>query len=83
MRTKPGAKLTSCLVDGNRILLAGLFSGVSPSSLDHAVIPGMTMRLFLLSYGEGVLGVELDDIDKSPGDLGQLTAVASTFQFAH
>lgn len=80
LRTKSGGNLTKCTVGGQEIVLAGLFSGVAPSSLDHAVIPGMTMRLFLLSSGGKVLGIELDDIDKASGDLAQLTAVARTLE---
>jgi len=38
LRTKPGATLSTCTVDGQRLRLAGLFSGVSPSSLDHAEV---------------------------------------------
>ena len=81
LRTKPGAKLTSCTVGGQEIIVAGLFSGVAPSSLDHAVIPGMTMRLFLLSSAGNVLGIELDDIDQAPGGLDQLTATARRLEF--
>lgn len=81
LRTAPRTSLTSCTVNGQRIELAGLFSGVAPSALDHAVIPGMTMRLFLLARERQVLGIELDDIDRAPGNLADLTAVARDITF--
>lgn len=80
LRTKQGS-LVACTVDGQQLRLAGIFSGVSPSSLDHAVIPGMTMRLMLLSSARKVLVVELDDIDDAPGGLASLTAVARNLKF--
>jgi hypothetical protein len=81
LRTKPGAKLDSCTDQGHRIKLAGLFTGQSPSSLDHAVIPGMTMRLIMLAASGNVLLVELDDIDDAPVRLTTLTAVARQLRF--
>jgi hypothetical protein len=81
LRTKPGARLSTCTVDSQRLRLAGIFTGLPPSSLDHAVVPGMTMRLFLLAWAHQVLAVELDDIDEAPGDLASLTAVARTLHF--
>lgn len=81
LRTKPGARLTSCTDGGQRIKLAGLFTGQSPSSLDHAVIPNMTMRLIMLASAGKVLLVELDDIDDAPVGLTTLTAVARRLEF--
>ncbi len=82
LRSKPAADQSFCIIDGKQIDVAGLFSGVPPSSLDHAVIPGMTMRLYLLAFGGKVLGIELDDIDSAPGDLAQLSSVATSLKFA-
>ncbi len=81
LRTKPGTKLDSCTDQGHRIKLAGLFTGQSPSSLVHAVIPGMTMRLIMLAAAGKVLLVELDDIDDAPVGLTTLTAVARRLEF--
>jgi len=82
LRTKPGAKLETCAgAPGVELGLAGITTGVSPSDFDHAVIPGMTMRVFLLGHDDQVLMVELDDIDDAPGDLARLTAVARTIDF--
>jgi hypothetical protein len=83
LRTKPGAKLDSCTDQGHRIKLAGLLTGQSPSSLDHAVIPGMTMRLIMLGTASQILLVELDDIDDAPVGLTTLTAVARKIEFFH
>lgn len=89
LRTRAGVKPTSCVENGRRIELAGLFSGVRPTFLDHTVTPGMTMRLYLLGYDAHalgpvrghVLGVELDDVDAAPGDLDRLTRVAKGLVF--
>jgi hypothetical protein len=70
-----------CTVDGQRLALAGEFNGLSPSSLNHAVIPGMTMRMIMLSSAGNVLLVEIDDIDKAPVGLPALTAVARQMRF--
>jgi hypothetical protein len=40
-----------------------LITGVSPSALDHAIIPRpMKMRLYLLSHDGGTLAIEVDDL---------------------
>jgi hypothetical protein len=83
LRTKPGAKLEQCTAaPGVQLGLAGITTGLPPSEFDHAVIPGMTMRVFLLAHMGKVLLVELDDIHAAPGDLAGLTAVARGFQFS-
>ncbi len=81
MRTRPGARLDSCIDSGQKVELAGLFSGLTPSSLDHAVVRGVTMRLNLLAYKHGVLAIEIDDIDRAPARLQELTDVARQFRF--
>lgn len=81
LRYRPGTELAHCRDGGQVLEFAGLFSGRTPSSLDHAVVPGMTMRLLLLGYDDAVLGVELDDIDKAPGGLTELNQVARHFVF--
>ena len=81
LRTRPGAKLESCTDAGQPVEIAGLFTGLSPSSLDHGVIPGMTMRMILLGADDGVLLIEIDDIDAAPVGLPALTAVANQFRF--
>jgi hypothetical protein len=81
LRTRPGARLESCTDSGQKVEVAGLFSGLDPSSLDHGVVPGMTMRLDLLAYKQGVLAIEIDDIDRAPATMQELTAVARQFRF--
>ncbi len=81
MRTKPGSKLDVCTVEGQRLALAGEFNGLAPSSLQHAVIPGMTMRMIMLNSAGNVLLVEIDDIDNAPLALPALTAVARQMRF--
>jgi hypothetical protein len=81
LRIKAGTKHPSCIDDGKRLGMSGLFGGLPPSDFAHNVPKYSTMRLFMLSRDGGVLGIELDDIDKAPGDLDQLTAVARMLQF--
>ena len=45
MRIKPGTKPDVCHVNGETLKLGGELMGVSPSSLGHAVIRGMTIRM--------------------------------------
>jgi hypothetical protein len=82
VRTQPGAELPSCTDSGTSVSVFVLFSGVSPSSLDHGVVPDMTMRLYMLDYNGGVLMIEISDIDSAPGDLAGLSAVAEQLQFS-
>jgi hypothetical protein len=82
VRARPGASLPTCHAGGDDVTVALLFSGLAPSSLDHGVIHGMTMRLYLLRFHGGILAVELDDIDRAPGTLGDLSAVAEGLRFA-
>lgn len=81
LRTRPGSKLIPCTFEGQRFPIAGPFMGVPPTHLEHAVIPGMTMRLFLLSYQGRVLVIELSDIDAAPTSMATLTRVARSLEF--
>ncbi len=81
MRTRPDAVLPSCHEGPQEVSVAGLFTGLPPSSLDHGTIPRMTMRLYLLAYGGGVLAIEVDDIDDAPGDLDTMSDVVRDFEF--
>jgi hypothetical protein len=79
---RPSATLPTCRDGSASVTVEVLFSGVPPSSLDHGVIPRMTMRLYLLSYQRGILAIELDDIHEAPGNLASLSAVAERIRFA-
>lgn len=82
LRTRPGAEMETCTAaPGVHLELAGITTGLPPSEFDHAVIPGMTMRVFLLAHDGRVLLIELDDIYEAPGDLFSLTTVARGFRF--
>jgi hypothetical protein len=81
VRSQPGAVLPSCTDNGNVVSVFVLFSGKSPSSLDHGVVPDMTMRLYLLDYSGGVLAIELSDIDAAPVTADEMSEVAEQFQF--
>ena len=81
VRARPGARLPTCVDNGTRVTVALLISGVSPSGLDHGIIAGMTMRLYLLDTGSQVLAIELDDIDEAPGNLASLVAAVKALRF--
>jgi hypothetical protein len=81
VRRKPGARLPTCREGGDSVTVFLLFSGVPPSSLDHGVIIGMTMRLYLLSHHGQVLAVEVDDLDRAPGKLADYSAVVERLRF--
>src|SRR5436305_13161512 len=81
VRVRPGARLPTCVDGTNRVTVFLLFIGLAPSSLDHGVIAGMTMRLYLLARGGATLAIEVDDIDRAPVDLARLAAVAESLQF--
>jgi hypothetical protein len=81
LRADREAPLTTCTVDGRTFAFTAPFSGRPPTFLDHAVAPGRTMRLYLLAYRRGVLGVELTDVDSAGGGLADLEAVTRTLHF--
>ncbi len=82
VRARPGAHLPVCHVSGDTFSVALLFSGLAPSSLDHGVSRGMTMRLYLLRSQHNLLAIEIDDIDHAPGTVAGLSRVAERFHFA-
>lgn len=76
-----GAAIPTCVDGGVEVTVALLFSGVTPSSLDHGVIFGLAMRLYLLTYADGILAVEVDDIASAPGTLDDYAAVVEGLAF--
>jgi hypothetical protein len=79
---RPGAKLPRCQ-DGEKVIRpAGLFSGTEGSEVAHSMVPGVTMRLYLLEDQGRVLGIEVSDVADAPASLDELTAVAESLQFA-
>lgn len=81
VRVEKGAKLPSCSDGGNTVSVFVLISGRTPSALDHGVIDGMTMRLYLLAYNSGTLCIELDDIDAAPTTMEAMAGVAEKLRF--
>ena len=84
VRTTEGATLPSCtdLETGDQITAFLLIVGARPSDLAHSVVPGMTIRLYLLDYGGRALAIEVDDIDAAPATLHQLSTVVDGFTFS-
>ena len=83
LKLKPGVRVPHCIDDlsGNPVRVLPILTGVPPSSLDHGLIPHLTMRLYLLTYRKSILGIELDDVAKAPGSLVSLSAVAEKLLF--
>jgi len=53
----------------------------SPDQLDHTLAPGMyVMRLYLLHYKSGTLGIEIDDV-RDDARLADYDRVVHTFRF--
>jgi hypothetical protein len=55
------------------------FVGLPPSEFEHGLIPGLTIRLYLLGFRSGTLAVEIDDVG-SP-DLTTSDRMVQSFQF--
>ena len=51
----------TCFYAPGGLPVVPMFRGVEPSSLDHAMAPGLTMRLYLLDRPLGTLAIEVDD----------------------
>lgn len=51
--------------------------GVDPSSLAHAVIPGYSLRLYLLDHADGILAIEIADAPNGGSDSTDWFADAS------
>jgi hypothetical protein len=54
----------SCPPFGDNGHAVPLILGIPPSSLDHAIVDGLTMRLYLLAYDGGSLAIEVDDLHR-------------------
>lgn len=57
-----------------------LILGVPPSSLDHAIVSGLTMRLYLLAHNGGTLAIEVDDV-KNGRNLAEYSELIRHFDF--
>jgi len=64
----------------NGVPVVAMMPGSAPSGLDHNVVPGQVTRLYLLSYLDNVLAIEVVDIADA-GHVDVLTAVVETFAF--
>lgn len=79
---RPGAVLPTCRDGSVSVTVDVLFKGLPPSTLDHGVVAGMTMRLHMLAFNGGILAVEVDDVHAAPGDLPYLSEVVGHLAFA-
>jgi hypothetical protein len=57
-----------------------LIGGVPPSGLDHPLVPGLTMRLYLLARDDTTLAVEIDDFAQG-AHLDAYSKVVETMRF--
>jgi hypothetical protein len=55
--------------------------GLSPSSLDHGLIPGLTWRLYLLAFRDGTLAIEVNDLAHGK-HLAEYTTLVKRLRFA-
>ena len=58
-----------------------LIVGLPPSGLDHTLIPGIVMRLYLMARNTGTLAIEVDAVH-DPGALAGYSTIVKRFQFA-
>ena len=65
-------KLPPAATEGTSLIV-----GISPSSLDHGVIPGLTIRLYLLDFDGTALAIEVDDVNAA--NLDEYSAVVEQF----
>ena len=56
-----------------------LMVGLPPSGLEHGLIPGLSIRLYLLGFRSGALAVEIDDVDRV--DVAGYSRVVEQFRF--
>ena len=82
LRVKPGARLPRCRNGLTFFSAELLFRGLPPSTVAHGLVPGMTMRLYLLPYDDRVLAVELVDTRVGPGSLQTLSNVVDHITFS-
>jgi len=57
-----------------------LLKGLPPSNFDHAISPGIAIRLYLLANGDTTLQIEIQVVDLE--SLPELAAIAEGFRFA-
>jgi len=84
LKLRPQAKMQTCIDDltGKRLHMYPLITGLFHSELEHTLVPRLTLRLYLLTSGHHVLGIEVDDIPNAPGRLQTLSAEVNRLQFA-
>jgi hypothetical protein len=56
--------------------------GVSPSHLDHGLIPGLTWRLYLLNFRGGTLAIEVNDVGGGGRHLAEYSALVKALRFS-
>jgi hypothetical protein len=61
--------------------LSNVLIGVADAGLDHAIVPGQTMRLYLLQDRRVVLAIEVEDV-RSAGRLASYSRIVGTFHFS-
>ena len=77
----PGVPLDHCKEGNTKVEVNLVISGVDGSSFDHGVINDMTMRLYLLSDDDRVMGIEISDIHAAPETADSMSRVVETLRF--
>jgi hypothetical protein len=76
---EPGTK-AGCKVEGN-LTIVPLFIGVGPASVEHAQIPGLRTRLYVLDSGDSNIIIEVSDVEGDERPFG-FEPVVRSFRFA-
>lgn len=79
IRLAPGTK-AGCTVEGGLTIIP-LFIGAGPASVEHAQVPGLRTRLYVLANGKSNIILEASDVAKD-ADTFEFEPVLSSFDFA-
>jgi hypothetical protein len=79
IRQSPGTK-AGCTVEGG-LTIVPLFIGVGPASVEHAQVPGLRTRLYVLANGKSNIILEASDV-ATDTDRFEFEPVISSFDFA-
>jgi hypothetical protein len=79
LRLKPTWK-KACPYSGGQPVVP-VIAGLVPNDLDHPMVPGLAMRLYLFTAHSGTLAIELDDV-RNAGHLAAYSRIADGFRFS-
>lgn len=74
-------KAKACAVFNGRPVVPFII-GVGQTSLNHSLVPGLAIRLYLLEFNAGALAIEVDDVSGG-SHLAGYDATVALMHFAH